>query len=94
MMISFNDTNNKRSKINVHELLRVLTFTLDHRSTLSRYSRPISRLPLATTPILYLSLSSVLPDCRCARVFIALPGRAHACPLPGANNAPPQRQLS
>jgi len=34
------------------------------------------------------------PDCRRARLFIALTGRAHACPLPGANNAPPQRQLS
>jgi len=69
--------------------------SLDHRSTLSRYSRPISRLPLATTLIHYLSLSPVLLDCRCAR--------ANACPLPGAgaragavdlNNAPPQRQLS
>ena len=78
--------------------------SLGHRSTLSHYSCPISCLPLATTLIHYLSLFSVLPDCRRARVFIALPGRrAHACPLPGAgpragavdlNNAPPQRQLS
>jgi len=83
MMISFNDTIIKRLKsmyISFCESYR----SLDHRSTLSHYSCPISCLPLATTLIHYLSLSSVLPDCRRAPVFIALPGRAHACPLPGA----------
>jgi len=49
-----------------------------------RYSRPISCLPLATTLLHYLSLPSVLFDCRRARVFIALSGRAHVRPLPGA----------
>ena len=93
MMISFNDTIIRRSK-SMYTSFCESYHSLDHRSTLSHYSRPISCLPLATTLILYLSLSSVLPDCRCSQVFIAFPGRAHACPLPGANNAPPQRQLN
>ena len=62
MMIGFNDTINKRSK-SMYTSFCESYRSLDHRSTLSRYSRPISRLPLATTLILYLSLSSVLPDC-------------------------------
>ena len=93
MMISFNYTIIKGSK-SMYTSFCESYRSLDHRSTLSHYSRPISCLPLATTLIHYLSLSSVLPDCRRARVFRALPGRAHACPLPGANNAPPQRQQS
>ena len=88
MMIIFNNTINERSK-SMYTSFCESWRSLDHRSTLSHYSRPISWLPLATTLIHYLSLSSVLPNCRCARVFIALPGRAHACPLPGADNAPP-----
>jgi len=55
-----------------------------HLITDQHYSRPISCLPLATTLLDYLSLPLVLPDCRRAPGFIALPGRAHACPLPGA----------
>ena len=74
-----------------------------HLITDQHYSRPISCLPVSTTLLHYLSLPSVLPDCRRARVFIALPDvpmrvrsqgpgpRAGAVDL---NKAPPQRQLS
>ena len=83
MMICFNDTLINRLKSLYTSFCKSYR-SLEHRSTLSHYSCLISCLPLATTLIHYLSLSSVLPDCLCARVFIALTGRAHACPLPGA----------
>jgi len=83
MMISFNDTIIKRLK-STYTTIRASANLNVHLITDQHYSRPISCLPLATTLLHYLSLFSVLPDCRHAQGFIALPGRAHACPLPGA----------
>jgi len=67
----------------MYELLQVLTFTWSRINTIT-LQLPYQLTASSTALIHYLSLSPVLPDCRRARVFIALPGRAHACPLPGA----------
>ena len=77
MMISFNDTIIKRLK----------SMYISYHTTAALSA--VCLLPLHSFTICHFPLSSPTAAAHgFLTFFIALPGRAHACPLPGANNAP------
>ena len=75
MMINFNITNSIRLK-SIYELLRVLMFTWSQINTIA-LQLP-QQLFASSHYTSSLSVTKIChPDCRGARAFIAIPGRAH-----------------